>query len=164
MQEEISTPTQQVLDQLRPRLRSHYLDTPEPAAMIEIALALLIEGVETPAVLRCACMSPIDDRDDIRDGFYEALAELGIPKMTVNDAAREEIRYLAPMILAADDQERQRAIDRIRGLFEFDDYVYPESVSPEQTLWFACWHSDDGRADQGLDIDECASAVSRSSD
>ena len=82
MAKETEPPSRETLDLLRPRLRAHYLHTPAPEAMIQIAVDLLLEGIETPAVLRCACMSRVDDRDDIRDWFYEAMAELGVPKMT----------------------------------------------------------------------------------
>ena len=161
MAKETEPPSRETLDLLRPRLRAHYLHTPAPEAMIQIAVDLLLEGIETPAVLRCACMSRVDDRDDIRDWFYEAMAELGVPKMTYQDAAFEEIRYLAPAIVEPNGKERQAAIERVAGLFGFDDFAYGHIGGSEARLWFACWLNDEARADQGLDIDECATEVLR---
>ena len=162
MADEIGLPTQEALDLLRPRLRAHYIETPEPKTMIQIAMDLLVEGIETPAVLRCACMSPVDDRDDIRDEFYDAMAELGVPKMSYDDAALEEIRYLAPAIVATESEERAAAIHRIRELYDFDDYAYAPVILPENMLWLACWLGDSARAEQQLDLEECAITVMRS--
>lgn len=163
MADETAQPTKEVLEQIRPRLREHYINPPAPEAMLQITLELLLEGIETPSVLRCACMFPADNQDDIRDEFYEAMAELGMPKMSGWEAALEEIRYRAPVILEGSKEQSKAAINRIRGLLDFDDFAYGDRTLPELSLWFACWLDDSPAAkeEQQVDLEGSAADVVR---